>query len=115
MSNLDQHNQLAEDLVAAYNSADEGAVARLNALFHSAINADQIRHFVRDRLMFLPQYEQHTFDVLTLADAQQLFASIYGFKDWAAAIRLATASSSASSALARSASEGWARRPGCRD
>jgi len=84
VASLDHHNQLAEDLAAAYNSADEGAVARLNALFHSSINAEQIRHFVRDRLMFLPQYEQHTFDVLTLADAQQLFASIYGFKDWAA-------------------------------
>ncbi len=33
--------------------------------------------------MFLPSHEQHTFDVLTLADAQQLFASIYGFKNWA--------------------------------
>jgi hypothetical protein len=84
MSNLDQHNQLAEDLVAAYNTADAEAVRRLNALFHSSIDAEQIRHFVRDRLMFLPGYQQHPFDVLTLADAQKLFASIYGFKDWAA-------------------------------
>jgi hypothetical protein len=83
-SSLAQHNQLPVDLVAAYNSADVEAVARLNALFHSSINAEQIRHFVRDRLMFLPGYEQHPFDVLTLADAQQLFASVYGFKDWAA-------------------------------
>jgi hypothetical protein len=87
MSNLDQHNQLAEDLVAAYNSADAGAVARLNNLFHSSISAEQIRHFVRDRLMFLPGYEQHPFDVLTLADAQQLFASLYGFKDWSTFVR----------------------------
>ncbi|HSL54412.1 MAG TPA: hypothetical protein VK868_08450 [Pyrinomonadaceae bacterium] len=83
MSNLDQHRGLAEDLVAAYNSSDADAVARLNKVFHSSIDAEQIRHFVRDRLMFLPGYEQHTFDVLTLADAQQLFASIYGFKNWA--------------------------------
>jgi len=87
LANLDQHNRLAEDLVAAYNSADEGAVARLNKLFHSSISAEQIRHFVRDRLMFLPGYEQHPFDVLTLADAQQLFASIYGFKDWPTFVR----------------------------
>lgn len=80
---MNQHTRLAEDLVAAYNSSDADAVARLNKLFHSSINAEQIRHFVRDRLMFLPGYEQHTFDVLTLADAQQLFASIYGFKNWA--------------------------------
>jgi hypothetical protein len=80
--NLNQHTRLAEDLVAAYNSADAHAVARLNTLFHSSINAGQIRHFVRDKLMFLPGYEQHPFDVLTLADAQQLFASLYGFRNW---------------------------------
>jgi Leucine Rich Repeat (LRR) protein len=82
-ANIDQHTRLAEDLVAAYNSSEAEAVARLNRLFHSSINADQIRHFVRDRLMFLPGYEHHAFDLLTLADAQQLFASLHGFKDWA--------------------------------
>jgi hypothetical protein len=87
LANLDQHNRLAEDLVAAYNSADAEAVARLNKLFHSSISAEQIQHFVRDRLMFLPGYEQHPFDVLTLADAQQLFASIYGFTDWPTFVR----------------------------
>src|SRR5215510_14464123 len=74
---------LPEDLVAAYNSSDVDAVSRLNALFHSTLNADRIRHCVRDRLMFLPDYEQHTFDVLTLADAQLLFARLYCFEDWA--------------------------------
>ena len=82
-ANLEQHTHRAEDLVAAYNSSDAEAVARLNKVFHSSINAEQIRHFVRDKLMFLPGYEQHTFDVLTLADAKQLFASTYGFKNWA--------------------------------
>ena len=85
--NLDQHTRLAEDLVAAYNAGETEAVARLNNLFHSSITAEQIRHFVRDRLMFLPGYEEHPFDVLTLADAQQLFASIYGFRDWPAFVR----------------------------
>lgn len=85
--NLDQHTRLAEDLVAAYNSADAEAVARLNNLFHSSITAEQIRHFVRDRLMFLPGYKQYTFDELTLADTQLLFARLYGFKDWPAFVR----------------------------
>jgi len=85
--NLDQHTRLAEDLVAAYNAGETEAVARLNNLFHSSISAEQIRHFVRDRLMFLPDYEQHPFDVLTLADAQQLFATLYGFRDWSTFIR----------------------------
>ena len=82
MDRLEQPTRLADDLVAAYNSSDADAVARLNALFHSAITADQIRHFVRDKLMFLPGYEQHAFAELTLADARQLFASLFGFKDW---------------------------------
>jgi len=87
LANLDQHTRLAEDLVAAYNASEAEAVARLNKLFHSSISAEQIRHFVRDRLMFLPSYKQHTFDVLTLADAQQLFATLYGFKDWPTFVR----------------------------
>src|SRR4026208_1175551 len=81
-ANLDQHARFAEDLVAAYNSSEPEAVTRLNKLFHSSLNAEQIRHFVRDRLMFLPAYEQHTFDLLTLADAPQLFAGLYGFNNW---------------------------------
>src|SRR5690349_11451670 len=40
---LEQHRRIAENLVAAYNSADSEAAARLNDLFHSAINIDQIR------------------------------------------------------------------------
>lgn len=87
MVNLDQQFRLAEDLVAAYNSADAEAVARLNNLFHSSISAEQIRHFVRDKLMWLPGFEQHTFDSLTLEDAQQLFASVFGFKDWSELVR----------------------------
>ena len=76
--NLEQQKHLAEDLVAAYNSADAGAVMRLNNLFHSSLNAEQIRDFVRDKLMGLAQIDEH----LTLADAQLLFARLYGFKNW---------------------------------
>src|SRR4029078_7911714 len=36
--NLDQHTRLAEDLVAAYNSANVEAVERLNNLIHSSLS-----------------------------------------------------------------------------
>jgi hypothetical protein len=85
--NLDQHTRLTEDLLAAYHAGDAEAVARLNKLFHSSISAEQIRHFVRDKLMSLPAYKEHPFDVLTLADAQQLFATLYGFRDWSTFVR----------------------------
>src|SRR5262245_11863872 len=39
--NLKQHAQIAEDLVAAYNNADEHAVGRLNDLFHSALDIER--------------------------------------------------------------------------
>ncbi|HKG45572.1 MAG TPA: hypothetical protein VKB02_02520 [Pyrinomonadaceae bacterium] len=107
MVNLDQQFRLAEDLVAAYNSADAEAVARLNNLFHSSIDVEQIRHFVRDKLMWQPGYEQHKFDTLTLADARQLFAGVYGFKDWSELIQ----SSNESPCDLRSAPVAWSSRP----
>ena len=76
--NLEQHNRLAEDLVAAYNSADAGAVMRLNDLFHSSLDVEQIRQFVRDKLMGLAEIEEQ----ITLADAQLLLARLYGFGSW---------------------------------
>ena len=81
---LEQHHRLAEDLVAAYNSADEDAITRLNDLFHSSLNIEQIRQFVRDKLY--GHIEQDTTQ-LTGADAQLLFAKLYGFKDWAEVVR----------------------------
>lgn len=76
--NLEQHNRLAEDLVAAYNTADPAAVERLNNLFHSSLNIEQIRDFVRDKLFGLARIDEQ----LTLANAQLLFSRLYGFKNW---------------------------------
>src|SRR6266536_3224379 len=55
---LEQHRRIAEDLVAAYNSADPEAATRLNDLFHSALNLEQIRDFIRDKLFNLPDTQQ---------------------------------------------------------
>src|SRR5215510_11231785 len=57
-SGLDQHRQIAEDLLRVYNSADTEAATRLNDLFHSALDVEQIRHFIRDRLFNAPDTER---------------------------------------------------------
>jgi hypothetical protein len=76
--NLEQHHQIAEDLVAAYNSADPEAARRLNDLFHSTLNIGQIRDFIRDKLLNL----QRSINEFTIVDAQLVVARLYGFKDW---------------------------------
>ena len=78
---LDQHNRIAEYMVAVYNSADPDAVTRLNDLFHSELNIEQIRDFIRDKLRNLPGTQQRI-DDFTLVDAQDLVARLFGFKDW---------------------------------
>ena len=75
---LDQHRRIAEDLVAVYNSGDPEAATRLNDLFHSALNIEQIRDFVRDKLFNL----QRPAGNFTLSDARMVVARLYGFHDW---------------------------------
>ena len=78
---IEQHRRIAEDLVAVYNSDDADAATRLNDLFHSALNREQIRDFIRDKLCNVPDVQGHL-DNFTLADAQLVVARLYGFKDW---------------------------------
>ncbi len=78
---LEQHRRIAEDLLAVYNAADVEAAARLNAIFHSAIDIQQIRDFIRDKLFNLPETQQRI-ENFTLSDAQHVVARLYGFKDW---------------------------------
>ena len=78
---LEQHRRIAEDLVAAYNSADPEAATRLNDLFHSSLNIEQIRDFIRDKLFNLPDTAQRI-NNFTLSDAQLVVARLYGFQDW---------------------------------
>jgi hypothetical protein len=78
---LQQHLRIAENLVAAYNSDDPQAVDYLNDLFHSSLNIEQIRGFIRDRLFNVPDTQPRIAN-FNLADAQLLIAQLYGFKDW---------------------------------
>lgn len=79
---LEQHGRIAEDLLAIYNLSDTEAATRLNDLFHSALNIEQIRDFIRDKLFNLPNTQQHV-NNFTLSDAKHVVARLYGFKDWA--------------------------------
>ena len=78
---LEQHRRIAEDLVAVYNSDDADAARRLNDLFHSALDHQQIRDFIRDRLFNVSDTERRL-ENFTLAEAQLVVAQMYGFKDW---------------------------------
>ena len=80
-SELEQPRRIAEDLVRVYNAGDADAATRLNDLFHSALDVEQIRDFVRDRLFNLSDTEKRL-DNFTLIDAQLVVAQLYGFKDW---------------------------------
>src|SRR6185369_13760216 len=80
-SALEQSRRIAEDLVRVYNSADAEAATRLNDLFHSALDVEQIRDFIRDKLFNAPD-TQTRIDNFTLIDAQLVVAQLYGFKDW---------------------------------
>jgi hypothetical protein len=73
---LEQHRRIAEDLVRVYNSADVDAATRLNDLFHSELNIDQIRDFIRDRLFNLTD-GQSRINNFTLLDAQAVVAQLY--------------------------------------
>jgi hypothetical protein len=78
---LEQHRRIAADLVAVYNSSNQEAATRLNDLFHSTLDVEQIHDFIRDKLFNLPD-TQRRIDNFTLDDAQQVVARLYGFKDW---------------------------------
>src|SRR6185369_9183639 len=80
-SGLEQHRQIAADLVAVYNSADAEAATRLNDLFHSTLSTERIRDFIRDKLFNLPDTERRL-NNFTLDDAQIVVAQLYGFNDW---------------------------------
>ena len=80
-TDLELHRRIAEDLAAAYNSANPEAVTRLNDLFHSALNVERIRDFIRDKLFNLPDTERRL-NNFTVIDAQHVVARLYGFKDW---------------------------------
>ena len=83
---LEQHRRIAEDLVRVYNSADVDAATRLNDLFHSELNIDQIRDFIRDRLFNLTD-DQSRINNFTLLDAQAVVAQLYGFPGWDALVQ----------------------------
>ena len=82
---IQQHDQIARDMVAVYRERDEAAAARLNDLFHSALDVDQIRRFLEDRLFHLPDGQERIAN-FGVTDARRLVARLYGFDDWDALV-----------------------------
>ena len=80
-ADLAQHEQIAADMVRVYRERDEVAAARLNDLFHSALDVDQIRRFIEDRLFWLPDSQRRIAD-FQADDARFLVARLYGFETW---------------------------------
>ena len=78
---VEQQDRMARDMVAAYRQRDEAAATRLNDLFHSALDVDQIRRFIEDRLCHLPGGQDRLAE-FGGADARLLVARLYGFDDW---------------------------------
>ncbi len=74
-------------MFAVYNSADTGAAKRLNDLFHSSLDIEQIRDFIRDKLFNLPDREE-LIKNFTLPAAQDVVARLYGFYDWEELVQL---------------------------
>ena len=82
---VEQHERIARDMAAAYRDRDTAAAARLNDLFHSALDIDQIRQFIEDRLCHLPGGRERL-ERFGAADARLLVARLYGFEDWDALV-----------------------------
>src|SRR5262245_19614968 len=78
---VQQQEQLARDMAAAYRTGDEDAARRLNDLFHSVLSIDQIRRFIGDRLFHVPGGRDRLAQ-FGVADARLLVARLYGFEDW---------------------------------
>ena len=66
------------------------AITRLNDLFHSSLNIEQIRDFIRDKLFNLPDPTKRT-NNFTLPDAQLVVARLYGFQNWSELVQSSNA------------------------
>jgi hypothetical protein len=75
---LDRYEQMAEELAAAYNAIDSGAIQRLNDVLGTSISPDQLRARVQQRLR--PLAVQSSLDS---AGARLFIAQLYDFESWA--------------------------------
>lgn len=79
---LEQHEGLARDLVAVFRDDDIAAAQRLNDLFHSSLDREQIRQFIKDRLITAFADGAARIANFGPADARLVVARLYGFDDW---------------------------------
>jgi ankyrin repeat protein len=87
-ADLTVYMALANDLVAAYKLGNADALDRLNSYFkpEGALNLDQLRAGVRDRLGRPQDADDHG-DEFELVEAQLLVARSHGFAGWAELVK----------------------------
>jgi len=76
-----QQDVIARDMTAVWHRGDEAAAGRLNDLFHSALDVQQIRDFLRNRLFHLPDGAERVAR-FHATDARLVVARLFGFDDW---------------------------------
>ena len=88
LQNLDEYEQLAADLVAAFESRDDAALGRLNTRYQRSFTFDDLWAEIWRRVY---AFRQRAFrgggDHLEAAEAQVVIAQDAGFGSWAALTR----------------------------
>lgn len=80
-SSLEQYQKLAEDLVEAYGSGDEGAMQRIEDNAQRTFTWEQLRAGVQQQLGKLTGSKNRSVDI-SLTDSQLLVARWHGFESW---------------------------------
>jgi hypothetical protein len=77
-SRLEQYKQLAQDVLAVYQSGDSGAIQRINDFAGRRVTQEKLRALLQKGLGKQPDAD------LSLAEAQLFVARAHGFENWQA-------------------------------
>jgi ankyrin repeat protein len=79
---MDAPSALVRELLAAYETGDPGALARLRNRYGTPFTLEQLREGVRRRLTAISPPQESQSGALTAQQARLLVAREYGFDDW---------------------------------
>lgn len=80
--NIKPYEELAENLLSAYNTGDQGAVLRLNEVMGKVV-PEQVRAMIQERLGLVVDEQGKTTDI-SINDTKLIVARRFGFADWKA-------------------------------
>jgi ankyrin repeat protein len=81
-STMDAPSAIVRELLAAYETGEPTALARLSNRYGTPVTTEQLREGVRRRLAPISPREESETGVLTPQQARLLVAREYGFRDW---------------------------------